>query len=154
MFFKILLSIGVIIAGLNVDSIIHAVTHGVGVTILKKNKKKVYANTNSGTIIVPSIELPNYETHVSLILESKIDLESGFVHYSSLDLYNMLYLRSTKDRALIEYLYPEDLNLEKVYVCVENEFEQEVFVKCFSKGEMIDYRGAINQYLQLMEENE
>ena len=74
MFFQILLSIGVVVAAFNFDSVLHAVSHGVGVTVLKKSKKKVYANTSSGMIIVPSIELPNYETRVSLILETNIDL--------------------------------------------------------------------------------
>lgn len=154
MLFKILLSIGIVVAGLNFDSVLHAFSYGVGVTVLRKNKKKVYAKTNAGTIIVPSVELPNYESRLSLILDGNIDLESGFVHHTSLDLYNMLYMRCTKDRALVEYLYPEDLKLDKVYVCVENEFEEEVYIQSFEKGQVIDYKGAIRNYMELVEEKE
>jgi hypothetical protein len=139
----------------NYSSVLEFIINGSGKGIIRVNgsKRNAVIDTTGGVLTIPSVKLPSLDWSVSLFeYESTKHIKDGL---NSLDIISDVNTIDCKIRGrtlLTEFVYPEDLGVEKIRGCISSIFDNECFVFTIEPGDMIDYRKYANQFMLLLED--
>ena len=135
----------------NLDVITYIIFNKPYTGRIRKTKVGLLTETTDGAVSIPSVKLPNLETEIQ-ILDSSYQGRTGMVPVSEVLEHRGYRLKTVRDRAICEIMYPEDIGCNTVlYVCVMSQFEDDCLVTSVDMGEPIDYKKMLYNFCLNME---
>lgn len=151
MLFVGLVLAAVSLAFVNIDKITYLIFNQPYTGRIRKTKTGLFTNTTDGNVRIPDVKLPNLETEIHILNEG-YEGRTGMIPVSEVLEYRRNQLKTVRDRAICEFLYPEDIGCNSVlYVCVMSQFEEDCLVTAVEMGEPIDYKKMLYNYCLNME---
>lgn len=151
-----MLFVGIVLAATtlvlaNIDMVTYLIFNQPYTGRIRKLKQGLIIRTTDGMVRIPDVKLPNLETEIH-ILKTTYDGRSGMVPVSEVLEHRSHQLRTIRDRAICEILYPEDIGCNTVlHVCVMSQFEDDCLVTAVEMGEPIDYKKMLYNFCLNME---
>ena len=144
------LAIGVL-SFFNIDKILNLAINGVGVGKINKVKNTLSVKTSEGVIMFPNVKLPSFDWEMYFTSE-KIDVEDGTHDSTIVDDISMTRCPQFRDTIICEYLYSQDVGSEDIRGIITSHLDGLCYVFTVKKGEIIDYKKFIDQFLQQIED--